>query len=174
MFATGEAPPAIIEREGLKQISDTGALEQMIDEVIAANPKQVEQYRGGKTTVINFLVGQVMKATRGQANVARGERNYSSRNWGDYVESWRSGSRYSLHTDAARTVRLSGLKGKRWCCISIPRPIRRAARWKPASSATAQEVAKEGRGGGRHLARQAGGAGQVQGEVRSAFHAAGR
>ena len=61
---------AIMEREGLKQISDTGALEQIIDDVIAANPKQVEQYRGGKTTVINFLVGQAMKATRGQANVA--------------------------------------------------------------------------------------------------------
>ena len=57
-----------MEREGLKQISDTGALEKIVDEVIAANPKQVEQYRGGKTTVINFLVGQVMKASRGQAN----------------------------------------------------------------------------------------------------------
>jgi aspartyl-tRNA(Asn)/glutamyl-tRNA(Gln) amidotransferase subunit B len=59
-----------VEREGLKQISDTGALEKIIEDVIAANPKQVEQYRGGKTTVINFLVGQAMKATRGQANVA--------------------------------------------------------------------------------------------------------
>ena len=70
MFATGEPPAAIMEREGLKQISDAGALEKIIDDVIAANPKQVEQYRGGKTTVISFLVGQVMKATRGQANVA--------------------------------------------------------------------------------------------------------
>ena len=70
MFSTGEAPAAIIEREGLKQISDTGALEKIIADVIATNPKQVEQYRGGKTTVINFLVGQAMKATRGQANVA--------------------------------------------------------------------------------------------------------
>ena len=70
MFATGDAPGVIIEREGLKQISDTGALEQMVDDVIAANPKQVEQYRGGKPTVLNFLVGQVMKASRGQANVA--------------------------------------------------------------------------------------------------------
>ena len=59
-----------MEREGLKQISDTGALEKIIDEVIAANPKQVEQYKGGKTTVIGFLVGQVMKASRGQANPA--------------------------------------------------------------------------------------------------------
>jgi aspartyl-tRNA(Asn)/glutamyl-tRNA(Gln) amidotransferase subunit B len=69
MFSTGEAPAVIMEKEGLKQISDTGALEKMIDDAIAANPKQVEQYRGGKTTVINFLVGQVMKASRGQANV---------------------------------------------------------------------------------------------------------
>jgi len=70
MFASGDAPAAIMEREGLRQISDTGALEKVIADVIAANPKQVEQYRGGKTTVINFLVGQAMKATRGQANVA--------------------------------------------------------------------------------------------------------
>jgi aspartyl-tRNA(Asn)/glutamyl-tRNA(Gln) amidotransferase subunit B len=70
MFSSGEAPAAIMEKEGLQQISDTGALEKVIAEVIAANPKQVEQYRGGKTTVINFLVGQAMKATRGQANVA--------------------------------------------------------------------------------------------------------
>ena len=70
MFATGEAPGTIIEREGLKQISDTSALEKIIADVIAANPKQVEQYKGGKTTVLNFLVGQAMKATRGQANVA--------------------------------------------------------------------------------------------------------
>lgn len=69
MFASGEAAAAIAEREGLQQISDTGAIEKIIDEVIAANGKQVEQYRGGKTTVINFLVGQVMKASRGQANV---------------------------------------------------------------------------------------------------------
>ena len=57
-----------MEREGLKQISDTGALEKIVDDVIAANPKQVEQYKGGKTTVIGFLVGQAMKASRGQAN----------------------------------------------------------------------------------------------------------
>src|SRR5205807_4309329 len=55
MFSTGAAAAAIIEKEGLKQISDTGALEQTIADVIANNPKQVEQYRGGKTSVINFL-----------------------------------------------------------------------------------------------------------------------
>jgi aspartyl-tRNA(Asn)/glutamyl-tRNA(Gln) amidotransferase subunit B len=69
MFASGEAPGVIVEREGLKQISDTGAIDKIIADVIANNPKQVEQYKGGKTTVINFLVGQVMKASRGQANV---------------------------------------------------------------------------------------------------------
>jgi aspartyl-tRNA(Asn)/glutamyl-tRNA(Gln) amidotransferase subunit B len=59
-----------MEREGLKQISDTGALEKIVDDVLTANPKQVEQFKSGKTTVLGFLVGQVMKATRGQANPA--------------------------------------------------------------------------------------------------------
>jgi aspartyl-tRNA(Asn)/glutamyl-tRNA(Gln) amidotransferase subunit B len=70
MLSTREAALVIIEREGLKQISDTGALEKIVGDVIAANPKQVEQYRSGKTEVMKFLVGQVMKATRGQANPA--------------------------------------------------------------------------------------------------------
>jgi aspartyl-tRNA(Asn)/glutamyl-tRNA(Gln) amidotransferase subunit B len=68
MFATGDAPSVIMDREGLRQISDSSALEKIVDDVIAGNPKQVEQYRGGKTTVMGFLVGQVMKASRGQAN----------------------------------------------------------------------------------------------------------
>jgi aspartyl-tRNA(Asn)/glutamyl-tRNA(Gln) amidotransferase subunit B len=68
MFAGGESPEAIMERDGLRQINDEGALGKIIDEVIAANPKQVEQYRGGKATVIGFLVGQAMKASRGQAD----------------------------------------------------------------------------------------------------------
>jgi aspartyl-tRNA(Asn)/glutamyl-tRNA(Gln) amidotransferase subunit B len=70
MFETGEAAAAIMEREGLKQISDPGALEKIADEVIAANPKQVEQYKGGKVALMGFLVGQMMKASRGQANPA--------------------------------------------------------------------------------------------------------
>ncbi len=68
MFATGDSAANIIEREGLKQISDTSALDQIIDEVIDANPKQVEQYKSGKTQVVGFLVGQIMKASKGQAN----------------------------------------------------------------------------------------------------------
>jgi aspartyl-tRNA(Asn)/glutamyl-tRNA(Gln) amidotransferase subunit B len=70
MFSSGDAAGVIIEREGLKQISDTSALDSIIAGVIESNPKQVEQYKGGKTTVLNYLVGQAMKATRGQANVA--------------------------------------------------------------------------------------------------------
>jgi aspartyl-tRNA(Asn)/glutamyl-tRNA(Gln) amidotransferase subunit B len=69
-FGTREDFPAVYEREKPQQVSDTGALEAMIDEVIAANPKQVEQYRGGKTTVSAFFVGQVMRLSKGQANPA--------------------------------------------------------------------------------------------------------
>lgn len=68
MYAERLAPSFIMERDGLKQISDTGALESIIDEVLAGNPKQVEQYKSGKTAVIGFLVGQVMKASKGQAS----------------------------------------------------------------------------------------------------------
>ncbi len=70
MYETGESPDAIIDREGLRQISDTGALEKIVDEVIAASAKQVEQYKAGKTGVIGYLVGQVMKLSKGQANPA--------------------------------------------------------------------------------------------------------
>jgi aspartyl-tRNA(Asn)/glutamyl-tRNA(Gln) amidotransferase subunit B len=68
MFSSGESARTIVDREGLRQISDTAAIEKIIKQVLSANPKQVEQYRGGKTAVLGFLVGQVMKATRGQAN----------------------------------------------------------------------------------------------------------
>ena len=67
-FERGQDFPAIYEKEKPQQITDTGAIEKIIDEVIAANPKQVEQYRAGKTTVKGFFVGQVMKASKGQAN----------------------------------------------------------------------------------------------------------
>jgi aspartyl-tRNA(Asn)/glutamyl-tRNA(Gln) amidotransferase subunit B len=61
--------PEVYEEEGRpQQSSDTAALEKIIDEVVAANPKQLEQYRAGKTTMIGFFVGQVMKASKGQAN----------------------------------------------------------------------------------------------------------
>jgi aspartyl-tRNA(Asn)/glutamyl-tRNA(Gln) amidotransferase subunit B len=60
----------VYEREKPQQISDPKALEKMIQEVIAANPKQLEQYRGGKKTVAAFFVGQVMRLSKGQANPA--------------------------------------------------------------------------------------------------------
>ena len=69
-FEKGEDFPAVYEREKPQQITDTSALEAMIDEVIAANPKQVDQFRAGKTTISGFFVGQVMKASKGQANPA--------------------------------------------------------------------------------------------------------
>jgi aspartyl-tRNA(Asn)/glutamyl-tRNA(Gln) amidotransferase subunit B len=62
--------PAIYEKEKPQQITDTAEIEKMIDEVLAASPKQVEQYKAGKTTMIGFFVGQVMKASKGKANPA--------------------------------------------------------------------------------------------------------
>ena len=69
-FEKGEDFPAVYEREKPQQISDAGAIEKAIDEVIAANPKQVEQYKAGKKTMAGFFVGQVMRAMKGQANPA--------------------------------------------------------------------------------------------------------
>jgi len=68
MVAGEGSADEIIEANGLKQITDSGAIEAMIDEIIAANPGQVEEYRGGKDKVLGWFVGQVMKASRGKAN----------------------------------------------------------------------------------------------------------
>ncbi|HEV2424900.1 MAG TPA: Asp-tRNA(Asn)/Glu-tRNA(Gln) amidotransferase subunit GatB [Terriglobia bacterium] len=68
MVASGKTAPAIIAEGGLAQISDPEKIAQAAREVIAANPRQVEQYRSGKTATLGWFVGQVMKATRGQAN----------------------------------------------------------------------------------------------------------
>jgi aspartyl-tRNA(Asn)/glutamyl-tRNA(Gln) amidotransferase subunit B len=70
MFDKGEDPDKIIAQKGLKQVTDSGAIEAEVDKVLAANPNQVEQFRAGKTKVLGFLVGQVMQATRGKANPA--------------------------------------------------------------------------------------------------------
>lgn len=70
MFESGKNPSDIVEEKGLKQVTDTGAIEAIIDEVIAANPDNVEKYRGGKDKLFGFFVGQVMKATQGKANPA--------------------------------------------------------------------------------------------------------
>ncbi len=66
----GEAD-AIIEKRGLRQISDSGAIEALVDQVLAANPKLVDDYRAGKEKAFNALVGQVMKASQGKANPAQ-------------------------------------------------------------------------------------------------------
>lgn len=68
MFSTGRKPEAIIEEQGLTQISDTGLLQGIIDEVIGNNPEAVSQYREGKQKAIGFLIGQVMARTKGKAN----------------------------------------------------------------------------------------------------------
>ncbi|KIU28720.1 MULTISPECIES: Asp-tRNA(Asn)/Glu-tRNA(Gln) amidotransferase subunit GatB [unclassified Sphingomonas] len=68
MLETGEAPAKIVEDRGLKQTSDTGAIEAVIAEVLAKNPGQLEQYRGGKEALFGFFVGQTMKAMGGKAN----------------------------------------------------------------------------------------------------------
>jgi aspartyl-tRNA(Asn)/glutamyl-tRNA(Gln) amidotransferase subunit B len=71
MWASGAAADANIEEKGLKQITDTGAIERAIDEVMAKNPGQLAEYRSGKDKLFGFFVGQVMKATGGKANPAQ-------------------------------------------------------------------------------------------------------
>ena len=68
MFASGNSANKVMAETGLKQINDTEKIAVVVREIIAANPKQVEQYRAGKTATLGWFVGQVMKATRGQAN----------------------------------------------------------------------------------------------------------
>ena len=68
LYASKKSPEQIVQEKGLTQVSDEGALEKMIREVIAKNPAQVAQYRGGKEQVLGFFVGQVMKASGGKAN----------------------------------------------------------------------------------------------------------
>jgi aspartyl-tRNA(Asn)/glutamyl-tRNA(Gln) amidotransferase subunit B len=68
MWTSGDGPTAIVEREGLTQVSDEGALEAAIRAVIARSPDQVATYRKGKTGTIGWFVGQVMKETGGRAN----------------------------------------------------------------------------------------------------------
>jgi len=67
---TGDAPGAIVEARGMKQVSETGAIEAVVAAVLEANPAEVESYRAGKTSVIGFFVGQVMREMRGQGNPA--------------------------------------------------------------------------------------------------------
>jgi len=70
MFATGEPPAKIVEKNGLAQVSDTGAIEKFCDQAIAANPGPAADFRAGKAAALNFLKGQVMKLSKGKANPA--------------------------------------------------------------------------------------------------------
>jgi aspartyl-tRNA(Asn)/glutamyl-tRNA(Gln) amidotransferase subunit B len=68
MWQSGQSADQIIKAEGLIQVTDTGAIEDLVDEVIAANPDQVAEYLGGKDKLISFFVGKVMQASQGKAN----------------------------------------------------------------------------------------------------------
>jgi aspartyl-tRNA(Asn)/glutamyl-tRNA(Gln) amidotransferase subunit B len=68
MAESGKTPGQIIEKKGLKQITDEETLEKIVKTVIAANPGSAEDYKNGKTNAIRFLMGQVMKQTKGKAN----------------------------------------------------------------------------------------------------------
>jgi len=68
MFETGDSPAAIVQKKGLAQVSDTGAIETYCDEVIAANPGPASDFRNGKVAALNYLKGQVMKLSKGKAN----------------------------------------------------------------------------------------------------------
>jgi aspartyl-tRNA(Asn)/glutamyl-tRNA(Gln) amidotransferase subunit B len=70
MWADGSDADTVIEARGLKQITDSGAIGKLIDEIMAANPKQLADYRGGKDKLFGFFVGQAMKASGGKANPA--------------------------------------------------------------------------------------------------------
>ena len=70
MWQSGKDADTIIEEQGLKQVTDLGAIEPLVDEVLAANPDQVAEYRGGKEKLLGFFVGQIMKASKGKANPA--------------------------------------------------------------------------------------------------------
>ncbi len=68
MFESGQDADAIIEERGLKQVSDSGAIDAVVDQTIADNPDKVAEYKGGKDKLIGWFVGQVMKASQGKAN----------------------------------------------------------------------------------------------------------
>jgi aspartyl-tRNA(Asn)/glutamyl-tRNA(Gln) amidotransferase subunit B len=68
LFGPGRTAAAIIAARGLVQVSDTGEIDGIIDEIIAANPQQLAQYRAGKEALFGFFVGQAMKASKGKAN----------------------------------------------------------------------------------------------------------
>jgi aspartyl-tRNA(Asn)/glutamyl-tRNA(Gln) amidotransferase subunit B len=68
MWDTGEDPADIVEKKGLKVVTDTEAIRSVVIKVISANPKSVEDYKSGKTKAMGFLIGQIMRETKGKAD----------------------------------------------------------------------------------------------------------
>ena len=68
MLATNKMPSEIIKEEGMEQVSDTGLIEGLVDKVLAENPKAIQDFKAGKTNVVGWLMGQVMKLSQGKAN----------------------------------------------------------------------------------------------------------
>ena len=68
MFEKGESPKSVVERLGLAQVSDSGAVAEVVSQALAANAKQADEYRAGNERVLQYLVGQVMKLSRGRVN----------------------------------------------------------------------------------------------------------
>ena len=68
MITNGDKASAVVEKKGLSQISDEGAIKEIVKKIVDANPNQVEAYKNGKTNLLGFFVGQVMKETKGRAN----------------------------------------------------------------------------------------------------------
>ena len=68
MIPTGEKASSIVEKKGLSQISDEGAIKEIVEKVVLSHPAEIESYRNGKTNLLGFFVGQVMKETKGRAN----------------------------------------------------------------------------------------------------------
>ena len=68
MYRTGKSPDVIVKEKNLMQVSDVAKIENLIDQVLTANPNEVKKYREGKDTLFGFFVGQVMKASQGKAN----------------------------------------------------------------------------------------------------------
>ena len=68
MLTNGDKASAIVEKKGLSQISDEGAIKAIVEKIVLAHPKEIEAYKNGKTNLLGFFVGQVMKETKGRAN----------------------------------------------------------------------------------------------------------
>jgi aspartyl-tRNA(Asn)/glutamyl-tRNA(Gln) amidotransferase subunit B len=68
MVATGKAPRVIVEEKGLVQVTDSGQIQTVVDEVLQANPEKIADYKAGKTKLFGFFVGEVMKKSKGKAN----------------------------------------------------------------------------------------------------------